>query len=423
MHIKYGLFLLILFLSIKALCTSDVSRDEIRKIALKEYPTETLFGLWESWLENPKSTNTFYQKLNPKHIIEAITNDDENVLVTYFALGSDETDYILQAGGPDFYGLRFKQIGQSNLYFCTQKVPKDAMFNYGYNEFAKSNLGKVNRSDMRHIYDNSVIGPEAPISPYITPNQSVPLGETFEVEINSLVFGTKKTLNIYLPHDYRQYRKMNLVILFDGNEYAAPANAGDLWQSWVPTPTILDNIIGEGKIPPTMAIFIPSDDNRNSFLTDARLAKFVAEEVIDWANRQYKIGKESQVILAGSSRGGFAAANIAFHYPDRIDAVLSQSGAFWITNQSKENWPIYPEFEGTITKQYKSKKQLPIRFYLSAGLYDLGAAIIGTNRQLRDILLVKGYSVDYREYKGGHAYLNWRHDVADGLISLLETTR
>jgi enterochelin esterase-like enzyme len=57
---------------------------------------------------------------------------------------------------------------------------------------------------------------------------------------------------------------------------------------------------------------------------------------------------------------------------------------------------------------------------MEVGLYDVGSGMLGTNRQLRDILELKGYEVDYREFNGGHAYSNWRVSFADALISLLD---
>ena len=66
------------------------------------------------------------------------------------------------------------------------------------------------------------------------------------------------------------------------------------------------------------------------------------------------------------------------------------------------------------------KSTLPIRFYLEVGVYDLGAAMLGSNRELRDVLQLKGYKVDYREFDGGHNFANWRGTLADGLISVLD---
>jgi enterochelin esterase family protein len=63
-----------------------------------------------------------------------------------------------------------------------------------------------------------------------------------------------------------------------------------------------------------------------------------------------------------------------------------------------------------------SSKTHPIEFYMYVGLYDLGAARVGLNRQFRDILRLKEYKVAYNEYEGGHGHLNWRHTISDGLI-------
>ena len=47
----------------------------------------------------------------------------------------------------------------------------------------------------------------------------------------------------------------------------------------------------------------------------------------------------------------------------------------------------------------------------------LGAALLGSNRELRDVLLVKGYDVDYHEFDGGHDDAQWRGTLSDALIS------
>ena len=74
-----------------------------------------------------------------------------------------------------------------------------------------------------------------------------------------------------------------------------------------------------------------------------------------------------------------------------------------------------------------SRNRLPLRFYLTAGSFEAQfwggpGGVNGTlesNRHMRDVLLAKGYEVQYQEFIGGHDYLSWRGLLADGLIALL----
>jgi enterochelin esterase family protein len=67
-----------------------------------------------------------------------------------------------------------------------------------------------------------------------------------------------------------------------------------------------------------------------------------------------------------------------------------------------------------------SKPRLPIDIWMEVGAYEsAGSNAIGmmpTNRRLRDLLLSKGYSVEYSEFAGGHEYINWRASLGDALV-------
>jgi len=64
---------------------------------------------------------------------------------------------------------------------------------------------------------------------------------------------------------------------------------------------------------------------------------------------------------------------------------------------------------------------------MDAGLFEVdyvgsGGAILEPSRNMRDVLLAKGYDVHYREFASGHDYLNWRGTLGDGLITLLDAS-
>ncbi len=397
--------------------------EALVETAKKELPTETLYKLWEEAQSNPNAAETYYKSLQQKHVFEPIKGDDARVLVTYFALGSDKTDYILQAGGPDFYGLRFKQLGNTNLYYCTQRVPRDAMFIYGFNEFTSEPQGKnaaITKTGMNHIYDGAFYGPDAPLSPYVEARAGTEAGSMKTVTLKSKHMQEDRSITIYTPAGYDKNVPHNLIIQFDGRQYAAGPNAGPAHNGWTPMATILDNMQADGTITPAIAVMIPNQGNRSRDLISDEMADFIGLELLPWVKANYTISTDAaDTIISGPSRGGFAAANVALKYSGQIGGVLSQSGSFWLTEQGDKNWPVYPEYDGKLIGAYKASPTLPIKFYLSTGLYDLGAGIVGTNRQMRDILELKGYTVIHKEYKAGHSHASWRHTLSDGIEVLL----
>ena len=77
-----------------------------------------------------------------------------------------------------------------------------------------------------------------------------------------------------------------------------------------------------------------------------------------------------------------------------------------------------------MVRQFLASPKLPLRFYLTAGTFEIdrdgsGSNILEGTRHLRDVLRAKGYDVHYEQFVGGHDGLSWRGRLADGLIALL----
>ncbi|MCL1079706.1 esterase family protein [Parashewanella spongiae] len=411
---------LLIFTFTQATNVNAVTQED-EQIARTEYPTNTLYKIWLDQQINDNAALDFYNTLTEKHILEL--NKENKATVTYFAKGSDDTEYIMQSGGPDFYGLRFKQIGKSGIYYCLQAIPLDAWFAYGVNEFKRIKVQgstDLEKTVMEHIYDGAVIGPNAPLSVHVQYRRGVPKGTIHKFTLESKFMNEKREIQIYLPADYNQNVAHNLVFQLDGQNYSKGAEQDPIWHGWTPLPTILDNLIYEQKIGPTIAVFIVNQGNRSKELISERMTDFIALELLPWFKENYNIvSNPKNIVVSGPSRAGFTAANTALRHSNLIGSVLSQSGSFYYTLNENRNWPIYPEFEGKLLSNYKLSAKKAIQFYLDVGLYDLGLAVVGTNRQFRDVLQLQGYQVDYYEYKGGHSHLGWRHTIANGLISLI----
>jgi enterochelin esterase family protein len=105
------------------------------------------------------------------------------------------------------------------------------------------------------------------------------------------------------------------------------------------------------------------------------------------------------------------ASFAGFTHPEVFGNVLSMSGSYWWNPQDD----LEPEW---LTRQFARSPKRPVRLFVAIGLMEMKDRQLATNRHFRDILIAKGYSVEYREFNGAHSYLNWRGSLADGLLYL-----
>ena len=385
--------------------------------------------LWQAQQADAGAVAQFIKDHDGKPIVEPVPGYPGERRVTFYTLAKKDTDYVMYGGGPDFGGLVMQPLGTSLLRYVTLTLADDARYRYNFSDYKRFPIGATQREVDRS--DDRVLEMEnAPVQPFIAACAGVLRGELKQHAVASEILGQTRNVSVYTPANYKSGQGHKLLILFDGESYSAAADAGPRTAGWVPTPTILDNLMAEGKIEPTVAIFVSRGRTRNRDLPRDDFGDFVANELIGWARQKYDIlPAASDVIIGGSSRGGYAAALIAFRYADKIGNVLSLSGSYWINDQTVQaetdkvrfhfHRLRYPRGDGKMIKLFKASKLLPIRFYMTVGTYDLSLAMVGSNRQLRDILEAKGYSVDYSEFSGGHDYLSWRGLLSDGLISLI----
>lgn len=236
-----------------------------------------------------------------------------------------------------------------------------------------------------------------------------PKGKIINKKLKSEILNNERNISIYIPFEFNPKQKHKLLFVFDGIEY----------QSKVPLPTILDNLIQKKEILPTITIFIdnPSKKSRAIELPPNKdFADFMVKELLPFVKSIVDINHSAKdTILTGSSYGGLASMYIAFTYPEYFGNVLSQSGSFW---WSKEN---ESEPEGFIKDIIKEPKK-DLNIYLNAGIYETGYSsidILESNRHLRDILKAKGYAnIIYEEYPTGHDYFAWKNNIINGLIKI-----
>ena len=389
------------------------------RLAKDAYGPAGLFELWQDAKKDPDAVSKFVAS-HPKPLVQPIPGRPKDMRITYFCLGDADSVSATVNGGPDWViGEPMRRLGKTNLFFTTDLVPSDSRISYSYAIREMHRLGPSGEVEVPEVVpkgDGLLELPDAPPQPYAIEKPGVAQGKLTEAMVQSKSLGEERKVGVYTPAGYETGKPCKLLIVFDGVTYGG--GAAD--QAAVPGPTILNNLIAEHKIEPTVAVFVWTMGKRNRDLTGSPpFAEFVGDELVKWARENYRVAPGPEAVAAaGSSFGGFCASFCALRHPEAIGNVLSQSGAYWITADWQSVRPPYPHDPGMLMEMYARHDRMPIKFYLEVGRFDLGASLLGTNREMRDVLIAKGYTVDYREFDGGHDYACWRGSFADGLISL-----
>jgi enterochelin esterase-like enzyme len=355
-------------------------------------------------------------------LIEEIAGQPDFRYVTFLWRGDAATREVAIGLGdiptPNPAKWHFTRLGNTDLWFKTGRVPKDARFGY----LLTVNGGALQPDPLNPLRfaGRSVVElPGAPPQPWIASRSDSPKGRVREYQIDSSILGEQRGIGVYTPPGYTHSGAVaRLLIVVDGETY------GNNPEPLVPTPRILDNLLAAGRIPPTVAVLVNtvSQAKRERDLKcSENFEAFLATELVPWVRRNYHVSKRSDdVVVAGSSDGGLCALCAVRKYPNVFGNALSQSGDIFYDPHPVEPSNPYTRDAGWLVKQFLDLPHAPIRFYLEVGTLEAGVVNpVNEHRRLRDVLLALGYGVTYTEFSGGHDYLTWRNSLGDGLIALI----
>ncbi|HEX8293291.1 MAG TPA: alpha/beta hydrolase-fold protein [Pyrinomonadaceae bacterium] len=367
-------------------------------------------------------------------LVESIKGDEENLLVTFLWRDGAAEKYVAVFPFARVNPLPhlFARVEGTDVWFRSYRLRRDARFEYmvaahdSLTPFAArepagaggwlASLRPDPLNPRRFVeppdeespgegeYVSSYLElPGAPPQPFVRERAGVRRGRVELIRYGGGEAEGGRRVWVYTPPGYGPgggpYR---LLVLFDGWQYTHQ----------IPTPTILDNMLADGVIPPTVAVMVDERDRVEQFYLNPSFADFVAGELVPWVRRRYRVTLRPRgAVLGGLSLGGVAAAYTALRHPEVFGGVLSQSGAF----------QYRPEDPGGLIRQLAQSARRPLRFYLEAGLLEVNESpsLLHSNRHLRDVLEAKGYEVTYSEFNGRHDHVCWRGSLSKGLAALL----
>jgi len=368
-------------------------------------------------------------------LVESIEGRPGLARVTFLWKGvSAETRSVTLLSGPQisrhYKNLNFVPLPRSDVWFLTLDVPTGWRVMYLLAENADPHgFPKTARSDPlnpRHpepgadpLAPGSVPQhysifetPGAPPEPWLRRHEGVPAGTVVIRRIQSRVLGDERTVAVYVPHGFDSFNgPAGSLYLFDGDSYLGDMRVAD----------VLDNLIGERRIAPLIAIMIKDLSGRDrdrELSCDPNFTEFLTTELVPWVRTNFKVSEDPRrTIVGGSSLGGLEAAFAASRHPELFGSVLAQSGSFWW----KPNSAASGDAEPWMAEQYEKGAKFPVRFFFSSGKDEFdpsGSASVMDDRRMRDALAGRGNDVKYEEIEGQHDPINWRLTLPDGLMFL-----
>jgi enterochelin esterase-like enzyme len=413
----------------------------IEQRAVVRYDSPRMLALWQEYMrEGVVAVERFAREMDGHApIVEPAPDDPKgnSVLLTFPYFAPPEVPYVgftaaLVATTGESGMQRFEK---TNLFYFSVPVPKDALFTYTFHIMGDEPNTAATAQQLetftgRYLLDpwnplvneksSQVTLPSTPVSPWPERIPGVPEGRVVPSTLHSNILDEDRKLGVYLPASYSAAGgPYPFIVIFDGNAYGLYPDQP------IPAPTILDNLIAKGKVPPMLAVLVDAQATRNTDLTmSSRFCDFVVQELVPWVHKNYRATDDpKKTTLAGSSLGGLEATYCSFHHPDVFGSVLSQSGSFWYAPGADVASRPYDVEPGAMIREVLGAPRKPLKLWMTVGLFEGGGLLIGANmiaqsRSMRDMLTAKGYDFTYLETATSHDYICWRGWFGDGLINL-----
>jgi enterochelin esterase-like enzyme len=299
----------------------------------------------------------------------------------------------------DLKSLPLTRIGGTPLFAGTLSLAPGSAARWSYFIDAKKEANK----GQLEVYTDQ---------PELAEKPGVPKGKlTKQTPWESKIFPqTKRDWWVYVPAQYKDNQPACVMVFQDGGGYT----------SFVPT--VFDNLIAEGEMPVTVAVFINPGTgaarNQRSIEYDTlsdRYARFLLEEILPEVEKTVKLRHDPESrAIAGISSGGICAWTIAWERPNEFRKVLSWVGSFTNIASGESRREGGHNYEALIRKTRKK----PIRVFLQDGANDLDNANGNwplANQQMAKALAFSKYDYQFVFGQGFHSNNHGRAVLPESL--------
>jgi enterochelin esterase-like enzyme len=304
----------------------------------------------------------------------------------------------------------FTRLDGTDLWYHVLELPERSRVEYkielvrgGQGTWIEDPLNPLRARDP--FGENSVCqGAGYEVPEWTRPDPEARPGTLEEHVIESPALGRPARVTLYRPARFRRGRRYPLLVVHDGGDYLAYSGMK----------TVLDNLIHRLEVAELVVALTHPGDRLVEYANDERHARFVADELVPWAEGQAPIDPDPSARgLMGASFGAVASMSAAWRHPGRFGRLLLQSGSFAFTDIGESRrGPAFAPVVDFVNAYRDQPVRVAEKVFVSCGQYE---SLIYENRSLVPLLVETGMDVRYVEVRDGHNWENWRDRLREGL--------
>jgi enterochelin esterase-like enzyme len=312
----------------------------------------------------------------------------------------------------------FRRLGRTHAYYLSIDLPSAARVEYKLGLVRQGHKSLIrDPHNPRQAFDPFGSNSVCPMPKYHDPvwtslEPGAREGRIEEFTFRSAAWGEDRTIQVYLPSEYRPTKKYPLLVCFDGRDY----------QTYAQIKPVLDNLIHRKEVAPVIVAFTSGHRRNEEYAANPNQAKFVVEEMIPEVERRYGLSADPlDRGLMGASFGGVTSLFTAASYPGKFGRLLLQSGSFVFTDVGRhDRSPLFDPVVAFVNGFRNDVDRLKVgrvkpRIFMSCGTFE---SLIYYNRSLVPLLREADYEVRFIEAQDGHNWIAWRDRLREGLAWL-----